>query len=226
MTKKSGLGLYLILISIFIAALVGCNLIFQKFFIWESPLGLSFELSVGILPYPITFLVTDIISEFYGKKWANKAVVAGLIASVFMLIVVTIAGAVPATSWSPVGDEQFNSVFGFSGVAVAASMLAYLLAQFLDVKMFHFWKRKTKGKHLWIRNNFSTIGSQAVDTAAVLLLLCTFGVIDWGLFVALFLNGFLFKVLFAAIDTPLFYGIHYWIRKAYNLKLNETFVLD
>lgn len=197
--------LYLVLAGIFIAALVACNLIFQKFFTW-TPLGLyTFEISVGILPYPITFLVTDIISELYGRSKANWVVLAGFVASIFVMIVVTLANAVPQTAWSPVGDETFTRVFGLFGPAVFASMTAYLAAQYIDIRVFHFWKRLTRGKHLWLRNNGSTIISQLVDTASVLLLLCLAGVIAWERFGALLLNGFLFKVLIALLDTPLFY---------------------
>ena len=97
--------LYLILSGIFIASLVSCNLIFQKFFqieIWVPFIGdYTFEQSVGLLPYPITFLVTDIISEIYGRKKANQVVTAGLIASIFMLLVVTISDFMPAAPDNP-----------------------------------------------------------------------------------------------------------------------------
>ncbi len=197
--------LYLILAGIFIASLVSANLIFQKFFTW-SPLGLyTFELSVGILPYPVTFLCTDLISELYGKKKADQVVLAGLAASVFVMGIILLADAVPQTDWSPVENETFHHVFGLFGPAVFASMVAYLTAQFIDIRVFHFWKRLTKGKHLWLRNNGSTIVSQLVDTSAVLLLLCATGTIEWSRFWSLLENGFLFKVMVALIDTPLFY---------------------
>ena len=198
---------YLILAGIFIASLVSCNLIFQKFFTW-TPFGFyTFELSVGILPYPITFLVTDLISELYGKKKADQVVISGLIASVFVMGVVLLANYVPNTSWSPVNNELFEKVFGLQGPAVFASMIAYLSAQFIDVRVFHFWKKLTKGKHLWLRNNGSTFVSQFVDTAAVLILLCSAGVIEWSRFLPLLENGFLFKIMVALIDTPIIYGI-------------------
>ena len=204
--------------GIFIASLVACNLIFQKFFTW-SPLGIyTFEISVGILPYPITFLVTDIISEVYGRKKADRVVFAGLLASVFVLGVVTLADAVPATSWSPVDNDRFTSVFGLTGSAVGASMLAYLTAQFIDVRLFHFWKRLTKGKHLWFRNNFSTATSQLVDTGTVLLFLCFAGAIEWSRFDQLLINGFLFKVLVALFDTPLLYLFTWLFRRHFGLK--------
>ena len=204
--------LFLILAGIFIAALVSCNLIFQKFFSW-TPFGLyTFEISVGILPYPVTFLVTDIISELYGKRKADQVVISGLVASVFVSLLVLVADAVPQTGWSPIDNETFSKVFGLNAPAVFASMVAYLSAQFIDIRIFHFWKKLTKGKHLWLRNNGSTIVSQLVDTGAVLLLLCSFGVIEWERFGGLLLNGFLFKVLVAFFDTPLFYAAVWYLK--------------
>jgi len=213
--------LYLILAALFIASLVAGNLIFQKFFYWDF-FGLhTFEISVGILPYPVTFLITDIISEIYGKKKANQVVVSGLFATIFVLGIISISNAVPATNWSPVNDATFNSVFGLTGVAVTASMVAYLLAQLVDIRIYHFWKALTKGKHLWLRNNASTMTSQLVDTASVLLLLCAFGAIDWNLFWPLLGSGFLFKVLVAAIDTPFLYLFVGIIKKYFGLGINE-----
>ena len=153
--------IYLFLGALFITSLVVSNLIFQKFFYWY-PIDLTifdskiFEISVGILPYPITFLITDLISEIYGKKRANDVVIAGIFASVFSMLIIYTANAVPATVWSPVQNEMFSDVFGNTAIAVFASMMAYLLAQFFDIHIYHFWKQLTKGKHLWLRNNFST----------------------------------------------------------------------
>jgi len=217
--------LYLILAGVFIASLVSCNLIFQKFFQIEIRLPFigyyTFEQSVGLLPYPVTFLVTDIISEIYGRKKADQVVISGLIASIFMLLIVTVSNHVLATNWSPVDDETFSQVFGLSGAAVFASMMAYLTAQLIDVRVFHFWKKLTKGKHLWLRNNASTIFSQFIDTFSVLFLLCYFGVIPWDKLGILFINGFLFKVCFAAFDTPIFYLCSHFLRNFFGLKLGE-----
>lgn len=223
--------LYLILGILFITSLVVSNLIFKKFFHYY-PFDVSvfsvklFEISVGILPYPITFLITDLISEIYGKKKANEVVVGGIFASFFAMGIIYIANAAPATDWSPVSDELFSTVFGSTAIAVLASMLAYLLAQFVDIQIYHFWKRLTKGKHLWLRNNCSTFLSQFIDTATVLLLLCSFGEIDWDLFSGLLLAGFLFKVLIAALDTPFLYLSVYWFRKRFELNVNQEIDLD
>ncbi|MBT8253905.1 MAG: queuosine precursor transporter [Flavobacteriaceae bacterium] len=218
--------IYLLLAALFITSLVVSNLIFKKFFYWY-PVDVEifgsklFEISVGILPYPITFLITDLISEIYGKKRANQVVVAGIFASFFSMLIIYLANAVPATDWSPIGDGQYTEVFGSTVIAVFASMMAYLFAQFVDIHIYHFWKRLTQGRHLWLRNNFSTFLSQFIDTATVLLLLCSFGEIEWDLFAGLLLSGFIFKVLVAATDTPFLYLGVYFFRKRFKLKVNE-----
>ncbi len=224
MKDNSANFLFLCLAGIFITSLVSCNLIFQKFFkidIWLPFVGTyTFQQSVGLLPYPITFIVTDVISELYGKKKANQVVTVGLIASMFMLIIVTVSDIIPSAPFG-IGSDVFSKVFGLSSAAVFASMMAYLFAQYVDVRLFHFWKKITDGKHLWFRNNASTIFSQFIDTAVVLLLLCYFNVIEWDMFSQLLLNGFLFKVIFAAFDTPIIYGILFFARKKFNLKFGE-----
>jgi uncharacterized integral membrane protein (TIGR00697 family) len=218
--------IYLFLGALFITSLVVSNLIFQKFFYWY-PFNLEvfdtelFEISVGILPYPITFLITDLISEIYGKKRANEVVIAGIFASFFSMLIIYTANAVPATPWSPVQDDMFTRVFGSTAIAVFASMIAYLLAQFVDIHIYHFWKNLTKGKYLWLRNNFSTFSSQFVDTAAVLILLCSFGKIEWEQFMGLLVAGFLFKVMIAVFDTPFLYFGVFLFRKRFKLKVNE-----
>ena len=222
--------LYLILGLLFVTSLIVSNLIFKKFFYYypfnSSLFGVKlFEISVGILPYPITFLITDLISEIYGKKKANEVVFGGIIASFFAMGIIYISNIVPATSWSPVSDEMFSTVFGSTSIAVISSMLAYLFAQFVDIQIYHFWKSVTKGKHLWLRNNFSTFLSQFIDTATVLILLCSFGEIQWRLFSGLLMAGFLFKVIIAALDTPILYIFVFFIRKRFKLEIDQEIEL-
>ena len=197
---------YHILSAVFIASLVTCNLIANKFVTVD--LGFKvFVVSAGILPYPITFLVTDLISELYGQKRANQVVVSGFFASVFTTLLVLISANANAVEWSPIDNITFTKVFGLTGPAFFASMVAYLTAQLIDVRIFHFWKRLTKGKHLWLRNNASTMFSQLVDTSVILIILCSAGVIEWERFYSLWMMGWLFKVLVALIDTPIIYGV-------------------
>ena len=216
-------NIYLLLAGLFITSLVVSNLIFQKFFYWY-PLDIKllgnslFELSVGILPYPITFLITDLISEIYGKKRANQVVITGIFASFFSMGILLIANEVPAIKNSPIDDETFNQVFALSPIAALASMIAYLLAQFVDIRIYHFWKNLTQGKMLWLRNNFSTFSSQLIDTSLVVGLLSVFGVLEWKLFWGLVISGFLFKIIIAALDTPLLYLFVGIFRKTFDLK--------
>ncbi|WP_298473517.1 queuosine precursor transporter [uncultured Maribacter sp.] len=230
--KKVAFKIYLYLGALFITSLVVSNLIFQKFFYWQpfgdvtifgAPL---FEVSVGILPYPITFLITDLISEIYGKKKANQIVVAGIFASFFSMGIVLIANYVPAIHASPINDAIFNSVFSLSPLAVLASMLAYLFAQFVDIQIYHFWKKVTKGKHLWLRNNFSTFFSQFIDTFTVVGLLCVFKVLPWDLFFGLVVSGFIFKIIIAFVDTPFLYFFVYIFRKRFNLAIDQEIDLE
>ena len=222
--------IYLYLAALFITSLVVSNLIFQKFFYWY-PFDISigdirlFELSVGILPYPITFLVTDLISEIYGKKRATQVVIAGIFASFFSLLIILISDSVPALSSSPLDNKTFSKVFSLSGLAVLASMLAYLFAQFVDIKIYHFWKNLTKGKMLWLRNNFSTFSSQIIDTLTVISLLCLFQVLNWDSFWGLVISGIVFKIVIAFLDTPLLYLFVYLFRRKFNLKIGEEIKL-
>ena len=222
--------IYLLLAGLFITSLVVSNLIFQKFFYWH-PFEFSifgsrlFELSVGILPYPITFLISDLISEIFGKKKANEVVVVGIFASFFSMGILLMANYVPAMETSPISDALFDKVFSLSPLAVLASMLAYLFAQFVDIRIYHFWKKLTQGKMLWLRNNFSTFLSQLIDTSVVISLLCSFGILPWDLFWGLLLSGFIFKVMVAAIDTPFLYFFVWLFRKKFNLKVNEEIQL-
>ena len=223
--------LYLILASLFITSLVVSNLIFQKFFYWH-PFDIEifgeklFYLSVGILPYPITFLITDLISEIYGKKKANQVVTVGIFAAIFSTLIIYVADSVPAMENSPVDDLLFRKVFGSTIIAVLSSMLSYLFAQYIDIHIYHFWKNLTKGRMLWLRNNFSTFFSQFVDTFTILFLLCITNVLSWGQFAGLLISGFLFKVLVALIDTPFLYLGVYLFRRKFSLKVNEEINID
>ena len=155
--------------------------------------------------------MTDLISELYGQKKANLVVIAGFFASMVVLLFLWVGGQFNAIPDSIVTDEVYNSVFRNAWRIIAASMIAYLFAQVVDVRIFHFWKKLTNGKHLWLRNNASTVVSQLLDTILVICILF-FGV--WGtdqIFSAI-IDGWTFKMLMALIDTPIIYGIIYLLR--------------
>ncbi len=230
--KRAAFTIYLYLGALFITSLVVSNLIFQKFFHW-NPFGEVtvfgaplFELSVGILPYPVTFLITDLVSEVYGQRKANQVVTAGIFASFFSMGIILLANFSEAIPSSPVDDVTFSKVFGLSPLGVLASMLAYLAAQYIDIKIYHYWKKVTEGRMLWLRNNFSTFSSQFIDTLTVITLLCLFGVLPWDKFYGLLVSGVIFKIIIAVLDTPFLYLLVYLMRKRFNLKIGEEISLD
>ena len=176
----------------------------------EDVVGLTFALAIGVLPYPLTVLCTDLISEFYGRRRANFVVWVGLILNVWVMFILWLGGVLPGGG--PIEDAFFSirtAAFG----AVTASMIAYLFAQFVDVQLFHFWKRLTKGKHLWLRNNGSTLISQLVDTTAVILITHFYakalpvnaGEAIWPQLLLFIATGYVFKMLVALLDTPIIY---------------------
>ncbi|MCY4561402.1 MAG: queuosine precursor transporter [Flavobacteriaceae bacterium] len=217
--------LYLLFTGLFISSLVVSNLIIQKFFYWypfPSEINIAgvrlFELSVGILPYPITFLVTDVVSEIYGKKKASEMILAGIFASIFSLVIIFVSLEMPILPESPISNELFSKVFAASPLAIVGSMTAYFLAQTLDINLYHFLKRITKGRYLWLRNNTSTIISQFVDTSVIMVLFAAFGILeDWSLVLGFIMSGFLFKVIVAIVDTPIIYLIVFSYRRRYSL---------
>ena len=132
-------------------------------------------------------------------------------ASIFVLFFLWLGGEFTAIPDSVVNDNIYNVVFRNAWRIIAASMIAYLIAQFIDVRIFHFWKKLTKGKHLWLRNNGSTIASQLVDTSLVICILFI-GVWDARQIFNGIMDGWLFKMLIAFIDTPIIYGIIFLLK--------------
>lgn len=210
---------YLFLTALFIAALVVTNLIANKFVTVDLYFK-EFTISAGVLPYPITFLITDILSEIFGKKRTQRVVFAGFFASIFVLGILWVGNQFHAIPNSPVKDAEYAVVFQNSYRVVFSSMLAYLAAQFVDVRIYHFWKKLTNGKHLWLRNNGSTIVSQLVDTTLVVGVLF-YDKMTLSEMSILVLDGWLFKMIFALCDTPFMYGATYFIQRYFKLKHNE-----
>lgn len=224
--------IFLILSGFFFGSITLLNILGTSKFIDYSFNYLGFEIpfviAIGILPYPITFLCTDLISELYGKKRANWVVWMGLALNIWVLFFIWFAGVLDPPEEiltnSPLYEIKNNKVFIHSEYAfyhirklsmgaTLASMIAYLSAQFIDVNIFHYLKNKTADKKLWLRNNVSTLISQLVDSTAVILI--THYVVD-GLpktidgelthsLIYFILSGYVFKMIIALIDTIPFY---------------------
>lgn len=229
---------FLVLSGLFLGTLAMLNILgisrFIKLFEYDfdpsKPGVTTFAVAVGVLPYPLTFLCTDLISELFGRKRASQVVWVGLVLNVWVIAMLWLGGSLPgfeaidpatgslaldAAGREPVFFEVRKLAFG----AVTASMIAYLMAQFVDVYVFHFWKQLTKGKHLWLRNNGSTLISQLVDTVAVILITHFYAHAlpiakddplwsTLGLFIA---TGYTFKLVAALLDTGPFYFASHWL---------------
>lgn len=230
--------IFLVLAAFFLASMTLLNVIGITRFVHLGPL----QLAVGVLPYPITFLCTDLICELYGKARANFVVWVGLALNFFILGVMWLGSYLPAVDpslqppWQTLLLEQpvslangmtiegsvelFELIYSCTAGAVFASMLAYVAAQFCDVWLFHFWKRVTNGKHLWVRNNFSTMISQLVDSFAVISItfggLVVSGTMPLETALSLMIANYLFKFTVAAVDTIPLYGLVHWLRPMVN----------
>ncbi|MCH2136571.1 MAG: queuosine precursor transporter [Phycisphaerales bacterium] len=211
---------FLVLAGLFLGTLAMLNILGVLRFIklgeveTQSLGTLTFAVAVGVLPYPVTFLCTDLICELYGRARANAVVWVGLLLNGWVLFILWLGGVLPGTETLP-GKGTFFDVRTLAFSATFASMAAYFAAQFTDVWLFHFWKRVTKGKHLWLRNNASTMVSQLVDTVAVILITFWVGGLAEVVtedspvvqqLILLIITGYLFKFVCAAIDTiPLYW---------------------
>jgi uncharacterized integral membrane protein (TIGR00697 family) len=221
---------FLVFAGLFLGTLAMLNILgisrFIEFASFETGGGLqiAFRVAVGVLPYPVTFLCTDFISEFYGRRRANFVVFVGFLLNLWVVFVLWLGGVLPGTEpidpatgeiardaagRLPVFFEVRKLTFG----AVTASMVAYLAAQFCDVYLFHFWKKLTRGRWLWIRNNGSTMVSQLIDTVAVILITHFYAhalPLDpgrglWPQLLLYIATGYAFKIVVAAVDTIPFY---------------------
>ncbi len=259
-------GAYFVLACVFVALLVLTNVVGTKLFALPLDLPLlggvlravdrftqwafgvgggdSVTLTAGIITYPLTFLVTDIVSETWGRRRADRMVWMGFGASVLMLLVIAAAGALPpspiwkvTSQYAHVLGDAFlittegpggavlegnhlaaQAAYGFTfdapGTLLFASMTAYLVAQLVDNRLFHFWRRLTRGKALWFRNNMSTGISQLVDTIIVNgIFLHFYWKMDAPSIAGVIVAVYVVKFLLALIDTPLCYLGVWWVGK-------------
>lgn len=233
---------FLLLAGIFICSMTLLNVVGITRFVELGPMSLA----VGVLPYPLTFLCTDLVSELYGRERANFLVTVGLVLNGLILLVLFLGDNMPAAttapSWQtlalakdvtlPTGTvvagsvDLFHLIYACTSGAMAASMVAYVAAQYADVRLFHFWRRVTKGRHLWVRNNFSTLISQGIDSLTVVSF--TFGIaflhgrIGLQGFLMLLGSNYLFKMLAALADTLPFYASVLWLRRYLDLADDEV----
>lgn len=205
-SKKN--SVFIILAGIFITNAVVAELIGGKLI----QVG-GFTLSIGILPWPIVFLTTDLINEHFGKSGVRKLtfLTVGLIAYAFLILLVGMR--IPATSFSPVSNHQFTAVFGQSMWIIIGSLIAFVVSQLLDVAIFWKFKQFTGDKHIWLRATGSTVISQLIDTFIVLgIAFYLPGKITLNEYLSMGFTGYFAKLLIAIALTPLIYMGHQLIR--------------
>jgi hypothetical protein len=227
---SKGQMLYLWLSAIFVTCLLIANIVGSKFFHFGTlrigTFDLHIEHSVGMLSFPLTFVLTDILNEFFGPKAARRVTYIGLAMSLFAFGLLGISVHVPAApeGRSFVPEDQFDRVLGASGVMIIASMIAYTLGQLCDIVSFQSFKRLTGGKHVWLRATGSTVVSQLVDSFAIMMVLYTFQPAADGsrppfaFVIEGAVKGYLIKFVFAVLTTPAIYAMREFVKHAFGVR--------
>jgi queuosine precursor transporter len=204
--------LFLVLAGIFTTCLVVGDIIGGKL-IETNLFGFQFTTTVGMVPFPVTFLLTDVLNEFYGKRAARFITLVAFCMAVLSFMFIYVAGAVPfaamtrAPDWSGVTEASFNNVFLGSLRMIIASLCAYLVSQFVDIGVFHLLRRVTSGKMLWLRATGSTAVSQLIDTIVINFVAWS-GMMSAGKIINIIYSAYGLKLFIAISLTPLIYLAH------------------
>lgn len=213
--------LFLVLAALFTTCLVVGDMIGGKLIEVPMP-GWVAVITVGMIPFPVTFLLTDLLNEFYGKRAARFVTYLGLGCAALTYVLILIGGAIPIASfthaddWQGVTEASFANVFLGSRRMIASSLTAYVIGQLVDIFTFHGLKRMTGGRHLWLRATGSTLVSQAVDSVTINVLAWS-GVLARPAIINVIFSSYAVKVLIAIALTPLIYAGHAAIERWFGL---------
>jgi uncharacterized integral membrane protein (TIGR00697 family) len=211
--------LYVYLCAVFLTALLIGDTIGSKLFTLDIPFGfttLHATLSVGAIWFPITFLLTDVINEFYGSGGARFVTFVGFFMAIFAFVAIWIARLIPAASFSPVPQAAFENVLGNANRIFVASLIAYLIGQLVDIAIFQSAKRLTQSRHIWLRSTGSTLISQLVDTLVVTYI-AFWGKIPTTQLHRAAVTSYIVKVMLAVGLTPVIYALHALIHRRMHL---------
>ncbi len=204
--------LYISLCSLFVMLVVVSNLTSQKFVYLKLGSIHTFEMSVGVIFYPVTFFIINLITEFYGKTQAKFTVQLAVIINITAALIVTIMNQLEATNWSKVDNIIFNKVFGVCGITLIGSIIASYTGQLINIKLYLWLSKMTNHKYLWI-GSVSTVVALLADTSIVIIFVATFSkAIDPAYVLPLIFHSYLFKLLIAICVTPLFYSTAYLVK--------------
>lgn len=227
MTFDARLKLFLFLACLFVTSLLVGDLIGGKLYQTEVG-GLALTISVGMIPFPVVFLLTDLINEFYGARSARFVTMVGFAMAWFTILLLMVAGAVPwapftlAADWPGVRQDSFDNIFASSRKILICSTVAYLIGQLVDIFIFHALRRRLKGRFLWLRATGSTVVSQLIDTV-VINLLVWYGTMPLRDLVSIMATSYLVKLVTAIALTPLIYAGHALVERGLGL---EPYVAD
>jgi len=196
--------LFVYLCAVFVACLLLGDVIGGKTI--GTPLG---PISVGMIPFPVTFLLTDIVNDFYGRRGAHFLTILGFWMAILAWTVLQIATHLSAHESTYFTQTEFVKIFGGSSQLFVASIVAYLIGQFLDIRVFQFWKALTESRHLWLRATGSTILSQILDTVTINVIFWRWTASQsWGWIFAKIGREYSIKLAIAVCLTPAVYGLH------------------
>ena len=211
--------IYTFLCALFAVIVTIGNMIYQKFVALPLLPFHTFEISVGVLFYPLAFLITDLIAEFYGKDRANFCVKLGVTMNVVATGILFFVDSLNATEWSKIDGETFHKVFGMYHIAFLGSMLACYTSQSIDIRIYLWIKKLTKDRYLWLRNNVSTATSLLIDTSVVIGFMTLCGALAPETMMPLIFNSYAFKLFVTICSTPVFYLGVWAIKRATNSKI-------
>ncbi len=164
-----------------------------------------FTMSIGVIPWPIVFLTTDLINEYFGKSGVRRLTFLTAILITYAFIILYISIGIPSAGFSPVGDREFEIVFGQSLWIIIGSLCAFLASQLIDVIVFWFFRKKTGSKMLWLRATGSTVVSQFIDSFVITFI--AFWIpekLNFSEFINLAVTNYSYKLIIAVLLTPLF----------------------
>ena len=218
--------LFVCLCAVFVSCLILGDVIGGKTI--STPLG---PISVGIIPFPVTFLLTDIVNDFYGARGARFLTFLGFWMAVLAWTVLQISTALHADPSTYFSQGEFSKIFGGSAQLFVASVIAYLVGQFLDIRVFQYWKALTQSRHLWLRATGSTILSQVVDTVTINVIFWSWSASKdptsflgrmpdaerWAWIWAKILREYGIKLVVAILLTPAIYALHGFIVRSFEM---------
>jgi uncharacterized integral membrane protein (TIGR00697 family) len=217
--------LFVYLAAVFLTALLIGDTIGSKLFFVEIPLPggtrLPATLSVGAIWFPITFLLTDVINEFYGSQGARFVTFLGFFMAILAFLVILASRAIPAASFSPVSQADFETVLGGASRIFIASLAAYLVGQIVDITIFQAAKKLTQSKHIWLRSTGSTLISQLIDTVLVTIIAFA-GKVPAERLRQAAITSYIIKVALAVGLTPVIYALHSVIERSLGIKAHPA----